>query len=157
MARIHRSEFPRTDDFNVMANAAAAKGDTNDCAVKAVAIACGVEYDAAHAVLKEHGRREGQGTPLHMIAGACGRFGFRMTALTYLETRAKRDLYPGVHKNLQSITTHHPDRFPQAWKDGQTYMFLTPKHILTVKDGVNHDWTRGKALRVVTVYRIEKA
>lgn len=136
------------------AAASAALNENNDCAVKAVAAACCVSYEDAHQVLKKLGRVDRQGTYYRTIRQAVRFFGFDMIEEIKAERIAQ---YPGVHKNLQNITTHHPDRFPKVWSEG-TYLFYTTgfKHVLCVKDGVNHDWTRGSAKRVEAVFRIVK-
>ena len=58
---------------------------------------------------------------------------------------------------LKGVTTHHMDRFNKVWADGNTYMVRIEGHILTVVNGVSHDWTRGRAKRVTNIWKIVKA
>ena len=54
----------------------------------------------------------------------------------------------------QNITTHHPEKYNKVWKDGKKYIFSTARHVAAVIDGVNHDWTVGRSLRVQDVYQV---
>jgi hypothetical protein len=62
--------------------------------------------------------------------------------------------YPGVHKALQNVTTHHPARFPAAWADGRRYLLVTNHHMAYVEHGVAHDWSAGRAFRVRQIFEI---
>jgi hypothetical protein len=52
--------------------------ETNDCAVKALAIACNVRYEDAHAVLTSLGRTPRDGTPTPMIYKAAEELGYKL-------------------------------------------------------------------------------
>jgi hypothetical protein len=127
-------------------------GERNDCAVRAVAAATGRPYDEIRAMFEAQGRHAGCGTPIWVTWSVLERLGFRA------ERRDARDFiaqYPGAHAAaLKSVTTHHPDRFKSVWANGKTYLMLTPGHILAVVNGVNHDWTRGRALRAIAIYEV---
>lgn len=124
----------------------------NDCAVRAVAAATGRAYDEVHALFKAEGRRDARRTPTSITWEVLKQLGFRV------EYRHAVDFirqYPGSHATaLKSVTTHHPDRFPAAWKNGKTYLMFTPGHILAIVNGTNHDWTRGRALRAKSIYEV---
>lgn len=124
----------------------------NDCAVRAVAAATGRGYDEVHALFKAEGRGDARRTPTSITWEVLKQLGFRT------ERRADRDFiaqYPGSHATaLKSVTTHHPDRFPAVWKNGKTYLMFTPGHILAIVNGVNHDWTRGRALRSKAIFEV---
>jgi hypothetical protein len=62
--------------------------------------------------------------------------------------------YPGVHKNLKSVTTHHPRRFKKVWADVEPLLFDCNQHVAAFKDGTIHDWSINAAKRVRGVYRI---
>jgi hypothetical protein len=127
-------------------------GERNDCAVRAVAAATGRSYDEIHAMFKAEGRRDARGTPTTITWAVLKQLGFRT------EYRAAREFiaqYPGSHATaLKSVTTHHPDRFKGVWANGKTYLMFTPGHILAIVNGVNHDWTRGRALRATGIYEV---
>lgn len=153
MARIDRTSIDHAAYYGVRANAEAAKGETNDCAVVAVAAACQVPYDEAHRVLQELGRKDRRGTRWNLTHAAIERFGFkveRVHASHFIEQ------YPKAHQILKSVTTHHPDRFKKVWEDGNTYVMHVTRHVLTIRNGVNMDWSRGKAKRAMAIYRVTK-
>ncbi len=126
--------------------------EANDCAVRAVAAATGRPYDEVHALFKTAGRGDARRTPTSITWDVLKQLGFRTEQRFSQHFIAQ---YPGSHARvLKSVTTHHPDRFPGAWKNGKTYLMFTPGHILAVVDGVNHDWTRGKALRAQIIFEV---
>ena len=125
--------------------------ESNDCSVKALAIGLNVDYMIAHEALRLQGRKNREGAMSFDILVAARKLGFDLHHVDPQEFIAK---YPGGHKNLKNVTTHHMDRFNKVWADGERYLVLTPRHVLAVVDGVNHDWTKGKAHRVVSIYRI---
>lgn len=125
--------------------------DTNDCAVVAVAAVCGVSYKEAHEAFAAHGRKQRKGVR-HGTTGAVVRsFGFE---LRKVDLQEMIDRYPGAHKKLLNVTTHHPERFNSVWADGKRYLFTTRGHVLAVVDGRNCDWTKGRAMRVLWAYEV---
>ena len=128
-------------------------GEHNDCSVKAVAIACDVEYSVAHAALKKQGRIDGKGAWPNQIRGAVNELGFNLVSL---RTRDIISQYPGAHKNLQSVTTHHPERFPKVWAVIGTCLIYSAAHVSTFKDGQLHDWAVGHAKRATQVMAVLK-
>jgi hypothetical protein len=129
-------------------------GETNDCTVVATAAALNLPYAEAHALIQKHfGRKAGKGCQFwgEALRQLLAEKGFRAQHAFRYEFINN---YPGVHKNLKSVTTHHPDRFPEAWADGHTYLLYTRGHVLCVKNGLNCDWSRGKAKRVTQIWRI---
>jgi len=142
----------RTEEFIQLSQQASVMGEKNDCSVKAVALAAGVSYEEAHAALAEEGRKNGKGAYTQGILRAverCGKKHQRIPLDMIIQ------LYPKGHRDvLKSVTTHHPARFPDAWQDGNTYVMFTKRHVCTIINGVNHDWTNGRAMRAISVYRI---
>ena len=126
--------------------------EANDCTVKAIALACGVEYEEAHTALKTFGRKHGCGTSISIMKKTARMLGFEMK---YIDQDLFIQQYPGCHKNLKSVTTHHPERFNKVWKDGHNYILSCTSHVAAVIDGENCDWTKGRAKRCI-VYRVEK-
>lgn len=163
-----KSNAPRHELFDQYEVARGQFDDANDCAVKAVAAACGVEYERVNRLMRDLGRKKGRGTPLDIITKAVHQFGFRIFGGTGAATRLETGFgfhphqfikeYPKPHCNvLKSITTHHPERFPNCpmWK-GRTYLALVSggRHIVCIKDGQAIDWTHGKAKRVQKIFEI---
>lgn len=152
MARINST--PKTAMFNRLSEAAASINETNDCSVKAVAAVVGCEYMIAHEAMKEQGRKNRRGAMTWEIQKAVEALGCkfeRIPARTFI------DRYPGNHKNLKTVTSHHPERFGKVWDDGKTYLLFTRSHVLAVVNGVNHDWSKGRALRAYMILEVTKA
>lgn len=128
------------------------KGERGDCAVRAVAALTDTSYEVVHSIMTRRGRKHGKGTAWAIIWATIEELGFTVAvrnATSFIQR------YPGSHATaLKSVTTHHPDRFPDVWKDGKRYMISTRAHVLAVINGVNHDWTRGKAKRAIKIYEI---
>lgn len=142
-----------TELYGLMQQSASAINESLDCAVKAVAAACSVPYLEAHQALKAAGRKDRRRTPTHMILDTIVKLGFhwqRMNLSHFI------DRYPGGWKNFKNVTTHHPARFPNVWKDGAIYLMFTRGHVLTIIDGQVHDWSINNAKRATKIYRITK-
>ena len=133
-------------------NEAAAKNESNDCAVRAVAALTNTPYEVVHAMMARKGRKARKGTPWPIIGSTLQDLGYKCV-LRHAREFIRR--YPGSHATaLKSVTTHHPDRFPEVWRDGKAYMFSTARHVAAIVNGVNHDWTRGAARRCLAIYEI---
>lgn len=141
---------PRTEQFDALCNSTVAHGEKNDCSVKAVALVCGVSYETAHAAMAAQGRKQGRGASTTSIELAVIALGKQVELVNPKHVIAQ---YPGVHKNLKNVTTHHPARFPSVWKNGGTYLAYIRGHVLAIVDGVVHDWTAGKSKQI---YRIRE-
>lgn len=145
---------PNDERYKALREASEKRGERNDCSVVAVAAVCDVPYEVAHETLRKLGRTRGRGTSTFQILEACKALGFTTERIN---RRDKIEQYPGVHgRVLKNITTHHPDRFKAVWRDGHKYLFLTSSHVAAVVNGVNVDWTRGRAKIVNFVYRVTK-
>lgn len=129
--------------------------DKNDCAVKAVCLATGAPYIDVHTLMAKLGRKAQRGTRWHITTKALQHFGYELVERCLLTNFIQR--YPSPHCHvLRSVTTHHPERFRKVWADGRTYMLDCRSHVLTVINGVNHDWTKGRANRVRRVFEVVK-
>ncbi len=141
-----------TETFRNLMSKTITHGDRNDCSVKAVALVCGVEYEVAQKALADHGRKKGKGVFHGQIHAAIKQLG---KTSTRVDVRHFIDQYPTAHrKALKSVTTHHPERFNNVWQDGKTYIAHCSGHCLAIIDGVNHDWSRGKAKRIIAIYEV---
>ena len=126
--------------------------ERNDCSVRAIAAASGQSYDYVHGLFAAAGRKTGKGTRTSITNCVVAQLGLK---LEDVPSQHFLDRYPPAHrKALRNVTTHHADRFPAAWADGHTYVLFTTGHMLAVVNGVNHDWTRGNALRVKRICRV---
>lgn len=115
--------------------------ERNDCAVRAVAVATGVDYATVHKLFKKHGRRNGRGTPPSMTWAVVIELGFKLVDVTRkVPARTVRKASPYLH-------------------DG-SYLVSVRGHLLCVKDGKVEDWTAGRLhriRRIQLVVRTEEA
>ena len=142
----------KTHEFQKLQEESVARGEANDCGVKAVSLVCGISYQEAHALLASKGRKKRGGSPHGKTEEVITELGFKLTPVEQTDISWK---YPARYR-LRQLTTHHPDRFPQAWAGKATYLMFTRGHVLAIIDGVNHDWSRGRAKRCTRLYRVEK-
>ena len=153
MSKIKSSEKQKPEGYLRFSQDRARLNETNDCTVVATAAACGISYEEAHAACAKFGRKARKGMKRSQYLEAIKSLGFEV------ETVSMRDIiskYPGNHKNLKSITTHHPARFNNVWRDGGRYLLNSNGHVSACINGELHDWAVGRMKRVVSVYRIRK-
>ena len=133
--------------------------EKNDCAVIAVSLATGVSYAKAHAVLAKNGRENGKGVNFEKVTKkALAELGYKAVKVNP-ETVINK--YPGVHKTLKNITTHHPNRFPKAWGQMKGNFLARTRsgkigQLTAIVDGKNYDHTVRNAKRVISLYRVVK-
>jgi hypothetical protein len=149
MAKI--SHIPRHEQYTALREDSMAFNECRDCSVVAVAAVTGLPYAEVHAVFASLGRKSKYGVSTYIIRKAVEQLGFQHQQIAPYHFIGQ---YPGVHKTLQSVTTHHCDRFPGAWADGQSYLIYTAGHVGAIVNGVNIDWTRGKAKRAQWIDRV---
>ena len=112
--------------------------ETNDCAVKAIAIACDVPYRVAHKALELQGRKKRGGSALSWIHNAIKGLGFEINAV---DTTAK------------TITSLPRDR---QHNQGY-YIALVSGHVAAMVDGQVEDWSEGRRNRIKVLYKITPA
>ena len=113
--------------------------EDNDCAVKAVAIACDVPYSIAHAVLKKNGRKARRGTLRHITFKSVEDLGFKIKEVVH------------TAKTIDRLKT-------DAIVQQGFYFAFVSGHILTVVNGKVEDWTgRGSLRRVQRVFQVTPA
>lgn len=141
-----------TPEYQALVCAAQGVGETNDCAVKAVALVCGVPYGVAHKKLADLGRKTGHGTNTRLITTAIQELG---KMVNYVNQESITALYPGVHARKRYITSYQPARFESVWKTNhRTYLAFTKGHVFAIIAGTVHDWTANKSKRVTCLYEV---
>ena len=141
-----------TAEFNKLANEAASHREKDDCAVKAIALVTGLEYKDALELAAQFGRKPRKGMQTLDIIAAIESIGFKL-----LQINSKTFIEQYKKSGIKNVTTHHPERFNEVWKDGSKYLFFVKGHVAAVIDGVTHDWTQGKSKLVKKIYKVEKA
>ena len=147
-------KMPYTEVYMEVSLKSNEKLESNDCAVKTVSVAAGIDYATVHERFSKHGRKSRKGASTAMMLNVMRSFGFGWQTINmrvFIESR-----YPGRHRCLKSVTSHHPDRFPSAFNDGSVYIMVTVNHAFAVRDGAVHDYSRNAALRVIGMYKVWK-
>ena len=155
-------------------------GETNDCTVKAVALALGIPYRVAHARMAAAGRKRRKGANFKQVTRGvlCGhintyltqaiRYGWLGSVTTYGHRPYTTDFRGWVRPD-PAVYRYYDPAFPWAarcktvisWqryapKEG-TWIIRTSKHILCVRDGLVGDWTAGRNHRILEAYRVDNA
>ena len=114
-----------------------AKGEHNDCTVKALTAATGLDYDVCHDALAKLGRRNRRGCNWMTLGPkAAENLGFRMERMDHRDYSAK------------TMITVERDR---AFRNGH-YVIQVSHHVAAVIDGKVCDWSQGRRKRVQAVY-----
>lgn len=125
------------NNFQKVVNESFKANESNDCAVKAIAIACNVPYKVAHRLLEKHtGRKHRRGTLTHMINPAIRHLGFEVT-----------QLHDVTAKTISTIARD------SAVQDGFFVVYVRG-HIAAIVNGQIEDWTEGRRHRVIAVYKV---
>jgi hypothetical protein len=156
MARIKTEHKIATSEFQSLSQEAALHNEKNDCWVKAFVVATDCTYAEARGTLGAFGRKPRHG--MYRAAGlnALAHKGVNAAYVNPADMIAKYSKAKTGNYVYKSVTPHHVELYPEAWNDGHIYMLFTNGHVLTVKNGKVHDWTRGRSFRVVSIYRLSK-
>lgn len=125
-------------DYDMTHAPSSAAGEKRDCAVRAVSIAIGVDYQFALGALAAHGRKSRDGTPMMITHRTLQGLGWTVANIP-LETLKG--------KTVRTIARELPS-------DG-VFLVRTRSHILCVKHGKAEDWTKGRLFKVEEVLRID--
>ena len=138
MARISKSNPTATQ--SKLDTVCKEMGERNDCAVTALAAITGKTYKQAHKALKGAGREDRKGTFQYQMEAAAESLGFRLVRVSQDFINGIIAQYPGVHKTLQHITTHHPVRFAKVWAEvKEPLLFHVSRHYAGYAKGALHD------------------
>jgi len=152
MAKINKDYYPQTPIYKDAAASGKKLNETNDCTIVALTVVTGKPYAQCKAALEKHGKKARRGCNAIIQEKALKDLGF---AVQWISPQSFIDQYPEVHKRaLKNVTNHHPDRFPQVFKDGKTYLFHNNSHVLAVVDGAVHDHSRGTRRQVKSIHEI---
>lgn len=114
-----------------------AKGEHNDCTVKALTAATGLPYDQCHAALAKQGRKPRKGCHFSSMGKrAAAELGWLMETVDPYDYRAK------------TMITAERDR---AFRSGR-YVCQVRRHVAALVDGKVIDWSQGRRHRLQAVY-----
>lgn len=143
-------------------------GESNDCTVKALAIATGIPYEQAHGLLALRGRSYRKGTDMSSIWSAMRELGWtattvvdrkkiefhdrwtalghKMTTTDEVKKMRKHRLYPA--KTIKTLPDYLPSR--------GIFLVETASHVLCVRAGQIHDWTKNRRHRITKIHQISR-
>lgn len=136
--------------------AARALSETNDCAVRAIALAFDVPYVDVHKFLKVAGRPDRKGTPFPAIDAAV-----RFYSRGRIDTAFRGAVYDCPRVIGHWVALWASERitvasFERLMPKG-TYLVYTRSHLLCVRDYKAEDFTSGRRHRVCRYLRIDTA
>ena len=118
-----------------------AKGEKNDCVVRACANAFNITYDVAHKFVAVEFKRKARKGTKHVFStlSALGSVTFDLFSNTLFPETREYNLVP-VHKPINTEYTHKKvaytvKTFCAKFSKG-TYIVLVNKHALVIKDGI---------------------
>ena len=153
MPKLQRTNY--SQEFDAYSRKAFELNERNDCAVKAVAIATGSEYETVHKLMTEFGRKQRRGTHDFVTTKTLTALGFKIVRV---DIQSIIEAFPRPHCDvLKNLTTHHPRRFPGCVDPNKSYLAWVNGHILAIKGGVVHDWTVNRSLRIISLYEVVPA
>jgi hypothetical protein len=97
---------------------------SNDCTVRSVALAFGLDYDVAYDLLADAGRKCAKKFDFTTWADTAEVDGKRLSRRTFPAVKGERRM--------------NPETFCATFKTG-TYIVKTAKHVFVIKDGVAYD------------------
>lgn len=151
MPRVKPEHKTKTKRYLKLKQGGDEQKETMDCGVISLAAVTGKTYKQCHTALAKQGRKPSKGTSIAKIREAAKALGFKFTELNIMAFISR---YPKPHCNLKNISTHHPDRFPEIWDDGCTYLLQNDRHYAGLVNGVIHDWSKGRQLQMHTIYKV---
>ena len=129
-------ESPKTE-LQRVTDASNEMNERNDCAVRAVAHASGVEYHKIHSMFRTNGRRT-RGRTFNHISDA---------VMSTLKMEV-RDITSTVRRYGKTIRT------AQQYLTRGTYIVFTRGHMLCIKGGEVMDWADGRQHRIKQVLEV---
>jgi len=129
-----------TQTYNTIKYDTGEMNETNDCAVKALAIVGNLPYRVAHAALKDAGRKNRRGTLVPQIEEATKTLGLK----TLNKVDAPRKV-TGAGYTACTIPTLYPTG---------RHIVYTRGHVFALIEGIVQDWTAGRRHRITGVVTI---
>lgn len=129
--------------YDTLSKESTIKGENNDCAVKAVAVATDYheDYDGVHYAFSLCGRRFRKRTSFNITRRVVSALGFELEDVTHhFGSRTIRTLEREIRHRSGGYLVRTGGR--------------TTGHLVGVKDGKIIDWTSGRCNRIKEIYRV---
>jgi hypothetical protein len=147
--------------YKQLSEAAAAFGERNDCAVKALAVVSGQPYHIAHGQLRLAGRKPGRRTPESYTHEAARQLGLNLEVLHGWDYASPDKI---IHRALpqwhvlrrSGKTVATLERALRRHYPGQRFLIRTSGHILAFDGTEVQDWTKGRRHRVIAIIKVSQ-
>jgi hypothetical protein len=126
-------------------------GDNRFCVPLGIAILTGLDPEKVREAMNAYGRRDRRGVHRHMTRSFICMLGYNIKDIN---PKSIINEYRNP-QNYQSVTSHHPRRFPSVWK-GRSYLMFSKGHCLAVVDGVTKDWSVNRSLVIKEIWALEE-
>lgn len=124
-------------------------GETNDCAVRAIAVSCGVSYKEAHEALRTQGRKKRGGASNFQWIAAIRELGFHVNEVTghfQAEEFDATGRKPLVFKTALKAPEHlDPDR---------RFILQSSGHVAAWNGEEIVDWSKGTRTRIRQIFEV---
>ena len=145
-----------------------AMGEDNDCTVKAIAIATGVSYEAAHKACALQGRVKGHGIPYFSILRALESIApiayqyrnheHRIGGVKSIYVNATKDnTVKTIRRMAASVGAKRLtfNKLPQVVKKDKSYIVMNCGHAAAVIGGEIQDWSTGSKMLVTELIELK--
>lgn len=123
-------------EFRIMDGYSKSIGETNDCAVKAVASACYQEYSDVLKMFYKAGRKPRSRT-------------LRTITIAVLKSLGRETVDVTKDYHAKTVTSIKGELV-----GNENLLVCVRGHILSVRDGEVHDWTKNRRHRIQSIYKV---
>lgn len=143
--------------------------ETNDCTVKAIAVATGVSYERAHNALSMYGRKNRKGANDIQMEQALNFLGYKIERYTWRDLRqfrvdkglrdakTKKRRETLKQKGITAFGNYTMKTITEFTKKSNNYIIHVNRHVAAVKNNVVEDWTDNRKHKVNYVWKVVKA
>lgn len=126
--------------FERLCNTSKRIGESNDCMVKAMAIAGRMTYNEAHLIAQKAGRKKREGTNWLSAVYLMKQQGYAIEYIIPLQPNGSKYTPKTIGK-----------RYPKGY-----YICITSNHAFALHNGEVCDWTNGRKHRIIEVVKVVK-
>lgn len=134
--------------YNKAKRSRLAKGDTNNCSVIALSIACRVPYNKAHTACAQVGRKNGRGLHTFAIIKAAELLGCEVTRIV------NRGNEVGNCRLTQPNGSRYTAKTVGKKAKAGYFLAFVSGHVFSVVNSQVEDWTEGRRHNIKSLYRV---
>ena len=135
--------------FSALCDESKAFNETNDCAVKAISIACRISYKEAHALCAKFGRKNRRGMKTNAILEAVKSLGCSLVEKDKYSTA--RNKKTGCFEKCGYTVSSIGPKIKRGY-----HLVFVRGHVLACVNGQVADWTEGRKHHVIKTVKVFK-